>query len=117
VTDLVERLDLKTLSALGTTRSTREKSAFFPRQLPENRHSGWFQPGSLSDLLMTTISSSGNFSGMAGICLDQLLKQRSALRKPDFSFDFPPPRGGLRSLSVAADCIATKSQALSGLLS
>jgi hypothetical protein len=26
---------------------------------------------------------------MAGICLDRLLKQRSALRKPDFSFDFP----------------------------
>jgi hypothetical protein len=25
---------------------------------------------------------------MAGICLDRLLKQRSALRKPDFSFDF-----------------------------
>jgi hypothetical protein len=57
---------------------------------------------------------------MAGICLDRLLKQRSALpalRKPDISFDFPPPRGGLRSLSVAADCIATKSRALSGLLS
>jgi hypothetical protein len=49
--------------------------------------------------------------------LDRLLKQRSALRKPDFSFDFPPPRGGLRSLSVAADCLATKPQALSGLLS
>jgi len=55
--------------------------------------------------------------GMAGICLDRLLKQRSALRKPDFSFDFPPPRGGLRSLSVAADCLATRSRALSGLLS
>ena len=62
---------------------------------------------------MTTISSSGNFIGLAGICLDRLLKQRSALRKPDFSFDFPPPRGGLRSLSVGADCIATESRALS----
>jgi hypothetical protein len=66
---------------------------------------------------MNTISSSGNFMGMAGICLDRLLKQRFALRKPDFSFDFPPPRGGLRSLSVAADCLATKSRALSGLVS
>jgi hypothetical protein len=64
---------------------------------------------------MKTISSSGNFIEMAGICLDRLLKQRSALRKPDFSFDFPPLRGGLRSLSVAADCLATKSRALSGL--
>jgi hypothetical protein len=54
---------------------------------------------------------------MAEICLDRLLKRRSALRKPDFSFDFPPPRGGLRSLSVAADCIAMKSRALSELLS
>jgi hypothetical protein len=66
---------------------------------------------------MTTISSSGNFIWMAGICLDRLLKQRSALRKSDFSFDYPPPRGGLRSLSVAADCIATKSRAPSELLS
>jgi hypothetical protein len=52
-------------------------------------------PRSLSDLLMNTISSSGNFIGMAGICLDRLLKQRSALRKPDFSFDLPPQRGVL----------------------
>ena len=66
---------------------------------------------------MNTISSSGDFSGMAGICLDRLLKQRSALRKPDFSFDFPPPRGGLRRMSVAADYIATKSRTFSGLLS
>jgi len=54
-------------------------------------------------------------AGLAGICLDRLLKQRSALRKPDFFSDFPPPRGGLRSLSVGADCLATKSRALSGL--
>jgi hypothetical protein len=40
-----------------------------------------------------------------------------ALQKSDFSFDLPPPRGGLRSLSEAADCLATKSRALSGLLS
>jgi len=66
---------------------------------------------------MNTISSSGNFIGMAGICLDRLLKQRSALQKPDFSFDFPPPCGGLRSLSVAADCIATEYRTFSGLLS
>jgi hypothetical protein len=53
---------------------------------------------------------------MAGICLDRLLKQRSALRKPDFAFNFPPPRGGFRSLSVGADCIATESRALAELL-
>jgi hypothetical protein len=38
---------------------------------------------------MKTISSSGNSIGMAGIRLDRLLKQRSALRKPDFPFDLP----------------------------
>jgi hypothetical protein len=54
---------------------------------------------------------------MAGICLDRLLKQRFALPKLDISFGFPPPRGGLRSLSVGADCFATQSRALSGLLS
>jgi len=54
---------------------------------------------------------------MAGIRLDRLLKQRSALQKPDFSFDFPPPRGGLRSLSVGADGRAAESRALSELLS
>jgi hypothetical protein len=58
---------------------------------------------------MKTISSSGKFIGMAGICLDRLLKQRFALRKPKFSFDFPPPRGGLRSLSVEAVCFAPGS--------
>ena len=58
------------------------------------------EPRSLSDLLTNTISSSGNFIGMAVICLDRLLKQRSALRNPDFFCDFPPPRGGLWSLSV-----------------
>jgi hypothetical protein len=66
---------------------------------------------------MNTMVSSGNFIGMAGIRLDRLLKQRSALRKPDFSFDFPPQRGGLRSLSVGAGCLATVSRALSELLS
>jgi hypothetical protein len=66
---------------------------------------------------MNIISSSGNFIGMAETRLDRLLKQRSALRKPDFFFGLPPPRGGLRSLSVGADCIATQSRALSGLLS
>jgi hypothetical protein len=66
---------------------------------------------------MNTLSSSGNFIGLAGVCLDRLLKQRSALRKPDFSFDFPPPCGGLRSLSVGADCLATKSRAFPKLLS
>ena len=54
---------------------------------------------------------------MTGICLDRLLKQRFALRKPDFFLDLPPPRGGLRSLSAGADCIATESRAPSELLS
>jgi hypothetical protein len=54
---------------------------------------------SLSDLLMNTLSSSRNLTWMAGILLDRLLKQRSALRKPDFSFDLPPPCDGLRSRS------------------
>jgi hypothetical protein len=31
---------------------------------------------------MNTLSSSENFVGMAGICLDRLLKQRSALHEP-----------------------------------
>ena len=36
---------------------------------------------------------------------------------PDFSFDFPPPRGGLGNLSVGADCLATIFQAPSEPLS
>jgi hypothetical protein len=63
-----------------------------------------------------TISSSENFPWLAETCLDRLPKQRPALQKSDFSFDFPPPRGGLRSLSVGADCLATESRALSELL-
>jgi hypothetical protein len=66
---------------------------------------------------MNIVSSAGIFIAMAGICFDRLLKQRSALQKPDFHFDFPPPRGGLRSLSVRADCLATESRAPSELLS
>jgi len=42
------------------------------------------------------------FIAIAGIGPDRLLKQRSALRKPDFFFDFPPPRGSIRSLSGEA---------------
>jgi hypothetical protein len=45
---------------------------------------------------------------MEGICLDRLLKQRFALQEPDFSFDLPPPRGGLRSLSVGTVCLAAE---------
>jgi hypothetical protein len=48
------------------------------------------------------------FIAMEGICLDRLLKQRFALQKPDFSFDLPPPCGGLRSLSVGAVCLAAE---------
>jgi hypothetical protein len=54
---------------------------------------------------------------MAAICLNRLLKQRSALQKPDFSFGFPPPRGGIGSLSLGAGCLATESRALSELFS
>jgi hypothetical protein len=74
-------------------------------------------PRSLSDLPMNTIFSSGNLAWMARICLDRLLKQRSALRKPGMPFGLPPQRGGSRSLSVGADCIAPAYRALSELLS
>jgi hypothetical protein len=43
---------------------------------------------------------------MAGICLDRLLEQRSALHEPGVLFGSPPHRGGIRSLSVAAVCLA-----------
>jgi hypothetical protein len=66
---------------------------------------------------MNILSSTGIFVALAGICLDRLLMQRSALQKPDLPFALPPPRGGLRSLSVGADYIATESRALSELLS
>ena len=39
---------------------------------------------SLSDLPMNIVSSARAFIGVEGICLDRLLKQCSALRKPDF---------------------------------
>jgi hypothetical protein len=65
---------------------------------------------------MNIVSSAGISIALAGICLDRLLKQRSALQKPDFLFGFPPLRGGLRSLSVGAECIATEYRALSELL-
>jgi hypothetical protein len=45
---------------------------------------------------------------MNDTCLDRLLKQRSALPKPGNPFDFPPQRGGLRSLSVGAVCLAAE---------
>ena len=48
---------------------------------------------------------------------DQNLEQRCALRKPDFSFDSAPLRGGFRSLSVEADCLATQFRAPSEFLS
>jgi hypothetical protein len=43
---------------------------------------------SLSDLPMNVISTLGSFIGMAGICLDRLLKQRSALQKTRFLLRF-----------------------------
>jgi len=41
-------------------------------------------------------------------CL-RLLQQRFALRKPGVPFDFPPQRGGLRSLSGGAVCNAAEN--------
>jgi len=58
---------------------------------------------------MEAMSPSGHFNGMTGICLNRLLKRRSALRNQDFSFGFQPRRGGLGNLSAKADCGATKS--------
>jgi hypothetical protein len=52
------------------------------------------QPGSLSDLPINNTSTSENFLWLAKTFLARLLNQRSALRKPDASFDLPPPRGG-----------------------
>jgi len=72
---------------------------------------------SLSDLPMNITTSAKIFIAMERICLDRLLKQRSALRKPGMPFDFPPQRGGLWSLSVGVGCNATNSGALSELLS
>jgi hypothetical protein len=50
-----------------------------------------------------------NIIPLEGICLDRLLKQRSALREPEIPFGFPPQRGGLRSLSGRAVCIAAEN--------
>jgi len=57
---------------------------------------------------MNIVSSAKNSIAIAGICLDRLLKQRSALRRLDISFDFPPQRGGIRSLSLRAVGIAAE---------
>jgi hypothetical protein len=65
---------------------------------------------------MNIVSSAGVFVALAGTCVDRLLKQRFALRKSDFFFKFPPHRGGLRSWSGKADCLATESRALSELV-
>jgi hypothetical protein len=54
-------------------------------------------------------SSVEDLIAMDGICLDRLLKQRSALRISGFLFDFPPQRGGLRSLSGGAVCNAAEN--------
>jgi len=66
---------------------------------------------------MNILSSAEIIIEMAGICLDRLLKQHSALQKPDFSFGFPPLGGGIGSLSVGAGCLATEYRTLSELLS
>jgi hypothetical protein len=45
---------------------------------------------------------------MDGICLDRLLKQRSALHKQGILIDLPPQRGGLRSLSGVTVFVAAE---------
>jgi hypothetical protein len=55
---------------------------------------------------MNIVSSAKILMAMPGICLDRLLKQRFALHESDFPCNFPPQRGGLRSLSVGAFCLA-----------
>jgi len=49
---------------------------------------------------MNIVSWANSFIAIAGIGLDRLPKQRSALRNPGISSGFPPQRGGFRSLSV-----------------
>jgi hypothetical protein len=55
---------------------------------------------------MHIASSAGIFFAMEEACRDRLPKQRAALHKPDLFFGFPPPRGGLRSWSGGAVCLA-----------
>jgi hypothetical protein len=60
-------------------------------------------------LANVTVSSSGNFLGIAAIHLDRLLKQRIALRKRTIPFALPPQRGGLRNLSGRAVSLAAET--------
>jgi hypothetical protein len=60
---------------------------------------------------MNALSSSEIFIGMAGICLDRLLKQRFALRKPGFwisatsrRFKEFIDRGGLPHDEISSSC-------------
>jgi hypothetical protein len=57
---------------------------------------------------MKIVPPSKIFIAMERICLDRLLKQRFALHRSDNPFDAPPQRGGLRSLSVGAVCVAAE---------
>jgi len=56
------------------------------------------------EFYLTRPTQKGNSHGQAPLlwcavaCFNRLPEQRSALGNPDFSFQFPPPRGGLRSL-------------------
>ena len=52
-------------------------------------------------MLMNIIFASGNLIRMAGPCLDRLLRQRSALRKPGFPFAFSYPLARLHLLLLA----------------
>jgi len=47
---------------------------------PVSKRPQAFSFSSLSDLLMNIVSSAGVFIALAGICLDRLLQQRSALQ-------------------------------------
>ena len=62
-------------------------------------------------MLMNTISSSGNFIGMAGICLDRLLKAALRAAKTGFLLRFSAAtrrfkefvgRGGLHRAEIAS---------------
>ena len=51
---------------------------------------------------MNIVSWANSFIAIAGIGLDRLPKQRSALHQPGIPSGFPPQRGGFRSLSVGS---------------
>ena len=66
---------------------------------------------SLSDLPTNIVFAAKISIPMEEICLDRLLKQRSALPKPDILFDFPPPRGVLtQNTQIDTEVLARRSR-------